>query len=54
MPTTKIPFTINSLEKRNNSFKTLFTIPVNLESTKFSSERVKIIFDQRILLKTQK
>ena len=30
MPTTIIPFTINSLEKKTNSFKTLFTILVDL------------------------
>ena len=34
MPTIKILFTINSLEKKKNySFKTLFTIPVDLKST---------------------
>ena len=34
MLTIKILFTINSLEKRKNySFKTLFTIPVDLKST---------------------
>ena len=34
MLTIKILFTINSLEKKKNySFKTLFTIPVDLKST---------------------
>ena len=33
MLTIKILFTINSLEKKNYSFKTLFTIPVDLKST---------------------
>ena len=34
MLTIKIQFTINSLEKKKNySFKTLFTIPVDLKST---------------------
>ena len=34
MLTIKILFTINSLERRKNySFKTLFTIPVDLKST---------------------
>ena len=33
MLTIKILFTINSLEKKKNSFKTLFTIPVDSKST---------------------
>ena len=45
MLTIKILFTINSLEKRkekNCSFKTLFTIPVDLKSTQLSLERVNL------------
>ena len=39
----KILFTINSLKKRKNySFKTLFTIPVQLKSTYFSLKRVTL------------
>ena len=43
MLTMKILFTINLCEKRKNySFKTLFTNPVDLKSTKFSLERVNL------------
>ena len=44
MLTIKILFTINSLEKKekNYSFKTLFTIPVDLKSTQLSLERVNL------------
>ena len=41
MLTIKIVFTINSLgkNKKNYSFKTLFTIPIDLKSTSFSSRK---------------
>ena len=47
MLTIKILFTINSLEKKkkrkkNYSFKTLFTIPVDLKGTQLSLERVNL------------
>ena len=53
MLTIKILFTINSLEKRKNySFKTLFTIPVDLKSTQLSLERVNLTKKNLFKLKT--
>ena len=55
MLTIKILFTINSLEKRkekNYSFKTLFTIPVDLKSTQLSLERVNLTKKNLFQLKT--
>ena len=53
MLTIKILFTINSLEKRKNySFKTLFTIPVDLKSTQLSLERVNLTKKNLFELKT--
>ena len=52
MLTIKILFTINSLEKKNYSFKTLFTIPVDLKSTQFSLERVNLTKKNLFELKT--
>ena len=53
MLTIKILFTINSLEKRKNySFKTLFTIPVDLKSTQLSLERVNLTKKNLFQLKT--
>ena len=52
MLTIKILCTINSLEKKNYTFKTLFTIPVDLKSTEFSLERVNSTKKNLFELKT--
>ena len=54
MLTIKILVTINSLEKKekNYSFKTLFTIPVDLKSTQLSLERVNLTKKNLFELKT--
>ena len=53
MLTIKILFTINSLgKKKNYTFKTLFTIPVDLKSTEFSLERVTLTKKNLFELKT--
>ena len=54
--TIKILFTINSLKKKekkkNYSFKTLFTIPVDLKSTHLSLERANLLRKNLFELKT--
>ena len=52
MLTIKILFTINSLEKKNYSVETLFTIPVDLKSTLFSLDRVNLTKKNLFELKT--